>query len=174
MVLKPQDILVLLKLVARGDIGWTFNELALELGMSPSEVHAAVKRAIQSKLAIEEDGQARPHIRNLLEFIEHGIQYAFVPEMGAITRGLPTAHAGPPMDKVFKEGELPPVWPDPNGKARGLSFSPLYTSVPQAATKDPELYALLALVDAVRGGRAREKNWANKELAKRFLKYDKS
>ena len=174
MILKPQDILVLFKLVARGARPWTFNELALELGMSPSEVHAAVKRAVRSRLAIESAGQIRPHIRNLLEFVEYGIQYVFVPEVGALTRGLPTAHAAPPMSKAFKDEELPPVWSDPEGEVRGLSFSPLYKSVPQAVRVDPELHELLAMLDAVRAGRAREKKWAIKELTKRLLRYDKS
>jgi hypothetical protein len=46
MNLKPQDVLFLLKLVAKDDSPWTFNALAIELGMSPSEVHGAANRAI--------------------------------------------------------------------------------------------------------------------------------
>ncbi|NCB39610.1 MAG: hypothetical protein EOM80_12680 [Erysipelotrichia bacterium] len=48
------------------------------------------------------------------------------------------------------------------------AFMPLYKSVPKAAMADPYLYELLALVDAIRGGRAREKNLAVKELQKRL------
>jgi hypothetical protein len=39
-MLKPQDILFLLKLIAIGEKTWSYNSLAIELGMSPSEVHA--------------------------------------------------------------------------------------------------------------------------------------
>lgn len=35
MQLKPQDILVLLKLIAIGQQDWAYNRLAIELGMSP-------------------------------------------------------------------------------------------------------------------------------------------
>lgn len=174
MTLKPQDILLLLKLLARGKSSWTFNSLALELNMSPSEVHGAAKRVQASKLAIEDKDQVRPNVRNLLEFLQHGIQYVFVPDLGGLIRGLPTVHAAPPMNKVFQDEELPPVWPDPEGEVRGLSFAPLYKSVPTAVKRDPMLYELLVLVDAIRAGRAREKNWAIKELNKRFARYDKS
>ena len=71
MHLKSQDILLLLKLVSIKNNEWSFNKIALELGMSPSEVHAASKRAVKAKLAIKQEGQVRPIIRNLLEFLIH-------------------------------------------------------------------------------------------------------
>ena len=162
------------KLIARIKSPWTFNELAGGLHMSPSQVHAAAKRALRAKLAVEEQGKLRPNIRNLLEFLSHGLQYVFVPELGELVRGQPTAHAAPPMHIRFPDAELPPVWPKADAKVRGLSFSPLYKAVPKAATEDAELYAALALVDAIRGGRAREKAWALKELGKQLSRYDKS
>jgi hypothetical protein len=44
----------------------------------------------------------------------------------------------------------------------------LYVSVPEAVLKDEVLYELLALVDALRVGRAREKEIAVAELKKRL------
>jgi hypothetical protein len=172
MNLKPQDILFLLKLVALGKQAWSFNKLAVDLGMSPSEVHAASKRALAARLAVKEGEDIRPNIRNLEEFLLHGIQYVFIPDRGGLNRGMPTAHASAPLDAMFVEdNEPPPVWPDPEGEVRGESFSPLYKSAPVAARNDAELYQLLALVDAVRGGRARERDIAKKELKKRLEKY---
>ena len=172
MTLKPQDVLFLLKLVARGKKPWSFNKLALELGMSPSEVHGAAKRALAARLAVKEDQTIRPNIRNLDDFLFHGIQYVFVPERGGLNRGMPTAHACAPMDAwIVPDNDPPPVWPDPEGEVRGESFSPLYKSAPVAARNDPELYQLLALVDAIRGGRARERDIAKKELSKRLAQY---
>lgn len=165
MNLKPQDVLLLLKLVAIGKKSWSFNKLALELGMSPSEVHAAAKRAISARLAIKQDDNIWPDIMNLEDFLIHGIQYIFVPDRGALNRGMPTAYAAAPMDAHFMGiNEPPPVWPDPEGEVRGESFSPLYKSAPFAAKNDPKLYELLALVDAIRGGRAREREIARQEL----------
>jgi len=169
MNLKPQDILFLLKLVSIKEKPWTFNMLALELGMSPSEVHGSAQRCVAAKLAVNQDGAITPHARNLMEFLEHGIQFAFVPELGSISRGMPTAHAAPWFEKDFSSAELPPVWPDPDGKVSGVSFSPLYKSVPAAAKTDDALYELLAAVDCVRAGRAREKKWAIDRLKERIL-----
>lgn len=169
MNLKPQDILFLLKLVSNQEKPWSFNKLALELGMSPSEVHGSAQRCLAAKLAINQDGAIIPHARNLMEFLEHGIQYAFVPELGSISRGMPTAHAAHPSEFVLSDAELPPVWPDPDGKESGISFSPLYKSVPAAAKADDALYELLAAVDCIRAGRAREKKWAIDMLKKRIL-----
>ena len=172
MNLKPQDIMFLLKLVALGKKPWSFSQLALGLGMSPSEVHAAAKRTIAARLAVKDDGYIRPNIRNLEDFLLHGIQYVFVPDRGGLSRGMPTAHATEPLDsRLVKDEEPPPVWPHPEGEVRGESFTPLYKSAPVAAKNDPELYQLLALVDAVRGGRARERDMAKKELKKRLKQY---
>ena len=65
-------------------------------------------------------------------------------------------------------GELPPVWPYADGKVRGYSFAPLHKNVPQAALADERLYELLALVDALRNGQARERNLASQELTRRL------
>lgn len=169
MNLKPQDILFLLKLVVWGRNPWTFNKIAVDLGMSPSEVHAAAKRAVSARLALRDEETIWPNIRNLEEFLLHGIQYVFVPDRGGLTRGIPTAFAASPLAAHIDAGnEPPPVWPDPVGEVRGEAFSPLYKSVPHAARNDPGLYALLVLVDAIRGGRARERDIARKELKERL------
>ena len=64
--------------------------------------------------------------------------------------------------------EAVPVWPSADGTVRGLAFSPLYRSAPQAAGRDEILYELLALVDALRAGRARERELAGKEIERRL------
>ena len=172
MNLKPQDILFLLKLISMGTAPWSFNKMSVDLSMSPSEVHAAAKRAIAARLAFKDDGKIWPNIRNLEDFLLHGIQYVFVPERGALSRGMPTAYAASPLNSsIVADDEPPPVWPDPEGEVRGESFSPLYKSAPMAAKRDPKLYQLLALVDALRGGRARERGIAAKELKSRLEQY---
>ena len=73
--------------------------------------------------------------------------------------------------KLCTNGDEPwghPVWPDPDGNVRGITFEPLSSSVPKAAKHDPALYELLALVDVLREGRARESQRAAKELAVRL------
>jgi len=169
MTLKPQDIVILLKLAALGADPWTYGGLAQELNMSPSEVHAGIKRAIAAKLF---DAQRNaPLLRALLEFLVHGVKYAFPPVRGALTRGMPTGYAGPPLNTMMTAtSDPPPVWPDPEGQVRGYEFSPLYRSVPKAAAQDADLYEFLALVDAIRDGRARERELAVRILTEKLEK----
>lgn len=171
MSLKSQDVLVLLKLVALGDAAWTYNSLAVDLDLSPSQVHAAVQRAIKSDLAYEAEDRVRVHIRNLEEFLVHGMRYFFVPERGARSRGMATLTSAPPFAALFLDSDEPIVWPDPSGDTRGESLAPIYKSAPRAAQRDPELYELLVIADGLRAGRAREKQAAAKELKKKLRKY---
>jgi hypothetical protein len=43
---------------------------------------------------------------------------------------------------------------------RGISLAPLYKGAPKAALQDPKFYSVLSLCDAIRSGRARERNLA--------------
>ena len=165
-MLKPQDVVVLLKLAVCGE-AWSYPSLASALGMSSSEVHGAIRRANESGLL--NLSARRPNKHALAEFLIHGLRYVFPAERGGITRGLPTAHGAPPLKNRISAGtDLVPVWPDPEGEVRGEELRPLYKSVPGAARRDPALYELLALVDAVRGGRARERTIAIEELRSRL------
>jgi hypothetical protein len=173
MSLRPQDIIVSVKLALPSpQTRPTYPELASALEMSLSEVHGAVKRATAAGLV---DSNRRANRVALLDFLVQGLKSAFVPKRGPLTRGMPTAHGAPPLDQLVGLGaEPPPVWPDPDGSVRGESFEPLYRSVPKAAKKDPKLYEALCLVDALRGGRPRDRALAEEHLRKRFLPAGKS
>jgi hypothetical protein len=165
-MLKPQDAVVLLKLAGAKE-AWTYASLAKSLGMSTSEVHAAIGRATRSGLYSA--SSRAPNRKALAEFLVHGLRYVFPAERGAMTRGMPTAHAAAPLNaEIAASGDPPPVWPDAEGTVRGEGIEPLYPSVPLAARSDPALYELLALVDAIRGGRARERNLAARALEARL------
>jgi hypothetical protein len=172
MILKPQDIFTVLKLIAIGEADWSYAKLAVDLGMSTSEVHAAIKRSLQARLAVQYNLRIRPNIQNIHEFLIHGIRYVFIPERGEITRGVPTIHGAAFLEKkLASSGSPPPVWPDPEGAVRGESFSPLYRSAPSASRKDDQFYELLVLVDALRAGNTREHKLAVSEIQKRFDHY---
>ena len=167
--LKPQDLLVALKIATNEERTITFAELGRELSMSTSEVHAATQRAEMSRLVTREHGQLRAIRSSLQEFILCGVKYAFPAVLGGITRGMATSIAAPPLKKLFEQDEfLSPVWPDAKGEERGLSLQPLYPSVPDAARADSHLYEFLILVDAIRAGAAREREIAAFELMKRL------
>jgi hypothetical protein len=144
------------------------SQMALELLISPSEVHAALKRLAASHL-VSSDLEARPLLKNVEEFLVHGLKYAFPAKRGEVTRGVLTSYAAPPLNRVIAAGvDLPPVWPFPEGQDRGVSLEPLYKTVPAAAMRDPAMYELLALLDALREGRAREREIAERELLARL------
>lgn len=169
MVLKPQDVVVALKLTGFTGKRPPFSQIAAELCLSVSEVHAAVKRAQAAHLLHGPELGDRPNCKALEEFLIHGLKYVFPAHHGAMTRGLPTSYAAEPLRRHISAGNEPlPVWPDPNGPTRGLAFEPLYRNVPRAAKQDSHLYELLALVDAIRDGRARERKIAEKELVTRL------
>jgi len=184
MTLHPQDVVVALKLVANRRINkrWTYADLSKELFTSASQVFRSVQRAEEARLLSAPTPPTSPGSpteeakvflypinSNLKEFLIHGLKYVFPVERGGPTRGIPTAEAAAPLNKHFgKDFALPPVWPHPAGMFRGIAFSPLYKNVPPAAVFDPKLWELLALVDAIREGRAREREIAIRELSTRI------
>lgn len=165
--LLPQDVLVLAKLVTYGGKRPPMAQMATDLSLSPSQVHASLKRLERSRLVAPQTNE--PHLRAVEEFLLHGVKYAFPAFRGEATRGTPTAHAAPPLNEQIADGgDPPPVWPDVEGKVRGLTLEPLHRAVSVATRKDPVLYELLALVDALRDGRVRERQIAERELTARL------
>lgn len=168
MQLKPLDVLVLLKMIAGKGRPWSYSRLSEELGVSVSQVHAAVRRAAAARL-MEDGDKPLPYRPHLKEFLIHGLKYCFPAEQGRLTRGIPTAYAAPPLKSTILEaGDPPPVWPYSKGTVRGTALLPIHRSVPEAAMKDPGLYELLALIDSIRTGRARERELATRELTARI------
>jgi len=158
-----------LKLVAGGPRRAPYSHLALELVMSPSEVHASVKRAQASGLIHGPKLDNRPNIVALEEFLAHGLKYVFPAERGELTRGVATSYGAAPLRALIAPTNEPiPVWPCAEGKQRGISLAPLYKTAPMAALRDKSFYELLVLVDALRDGRIRERKIAQAELHKRL------
>lgn len=110
------------------------------------------------------DNAVRPHPHNLAEFALHGAKYAFPGVRLPLTVGVPTSHSAPAFAGVFAPGSTDFVWPHPNGSVRGVGVEPLHPSVPFAAMQDVKLYEMLALFDALRVGKARERGMALERL----------
>jgi len=168
-MLKPQDVYVTLKIVAAKSRRAPYSQLAAELVMSPSEVHASVKRAQAAHLLHGPKLDNRPNLTALEEFLAHGLKYVFPPERGELTRGVRTSYAAEPLRSLIAQGNEPaPVWPYEQGKHRGMAFEPLYRTAPIAALRDPIFYEYLALADALRDGRMRERKLAEEQLRRRL------
>ena len=169
MNLKPQDVVVALKLLGYPSGRPPISVVAGDLGLSPSEVHGAIQRLRGSRLLHGPALKDKPNISGLEEFLIHGLKYAFPAEHGEVTRGIPTSYAAEPLkSEISVSNDLPPVWPWHDGDTRGVGIEPLYKNVPRAALRDPALYQLLALVDAIRDGRARERSLAERDLVHRL------
>jgi hypothetical protein len=169
MNLKPQDVVVVLKLCGYPNVRPPISVIANDLSLSPSEVHGAIGRLRASRLLHGPSLQDRPNMLALEEFLIHGLKYVFPAEHSDVTRGVPTSYAAEPLkSEIAMSNELPPVWPWPEGDTRGVGLEPLYRTVPQAALRDSELYEFLALVDAIRDGRARERKIAERDLVRRL------
>ncbi len=168
--MRPQDIAILLYLIDLNTTDWKISEVAHALKISQSEVSEALYRCQIAKLL---DKKHKKVFRTgLLEFVLHGLKYVFPVVPGALTRGIPTAHAAPPLNKQIVQGPEFFVWPYAEGTHRGQEITPLYKTLPAAVSDKPGFYALLALCDAIRIGRAREVNLARSELSQRILNHD--
>ncbi len=162
VVLRPQDLVVLLRLALERGPAPTYAALAQELGITASEVHGAIERAVAAQLAHKDEaGKAAVIFAALRLFVQQGARYCFPATRGSLTRGMPTGYAAAPLNASVRPGTDPvPVWPYKNGTVRGIAFYPLYPSVPAAAGRNAALYELLVLFDAIRGGSARERGLA--------------
>ena len=153
-MLKPQDIVLALKLLCKGKENWSQGGLGLELVMSASEVNAGIKRlAYTNLIEKQEDGRRWQVIKPAFkEFIVHGIKYVFPAEKGAPIAGIPTAFAAEPLRSHVAVSDFPPVWPVKGGKYKGYTFQPLYPTVHLAIKNDPQMYEWLVIIDALRDG----------------------
>lgn len=165
--MRPQDIVILLKIITLRSNPWRTTDLAIQLSMSQSEISQALNRSRDAGFLDE----SKRHIlrKSLFEFLVHGLRYVYPQKPGAIVRGIPTAHSAPPLSALIQAGEDIYVWADEGGTVRGQKIEPLYPTVPKAVKSDPRFYELLALTDAIRVGRAREQGIAVTELEKRTL-----
>lgn len=167
-MLKPQDVCVLLKVVAIGPEPWSYGRLALELGISASEVHAGVRRTAEAGLLRLDEGWGIPVPEALDELLVHGLRYVWPAAPGAVVTGVVTGPWAPGLGSPFPDAALPWVWAGNEGDVRGLAVEPLYKSMPAAARRDQRLHALLALVDAIRAGDEQLRALAVRELRMRL------
>lgn len=153
----------------------SYSVLGESLGISASQAYAAAIRAQKSGLLTCE--LAVRH--RALEQTLLAVPYFFPAVCGGPTRGIPTARACPEVEDLleFRYAKvigydrtmaypigLAPVWPHPSGTVQGIACEPIYKTAPEASLKDVELYRLLALIDCLRLGTAREVEMATETI----------
>ncbi|NCI50924.1 hypothetical protein GWC95_13405 [Sediminibacterium roseum] len=164
--MRPHDVVILLAIITKKKDPWLVKDLAAELCISQSEVSESLNRSHFGGLFI-------PQLRSVnrltfFEFLKAGLPCVFPTKPGMMVNGIVTAHSHPVMKKRIVSSELY-VWPELGGKDRGFAIDPFYEKQVLAAKKDDELYKLLAMVDALRVGRTRERTIAAEILNESIL-----
>jgi len=146
---------------------YSVRGLSASLGISKTEVSASLRRSVDVGLVRKErhSGLLRTNTKALMDILEHAVKYVFPARPGALGRGIPTAFAAPVLaDELRSAGDTIYVWPYARGSRMGQTITPLFKTVPVAVQSDPDLYAMLALVDAIRLGNPRERSLAVERL----------
>lgn len=168
--MRPQDIVILMKLISSKDRRLTNKQIADELGISASEISEALERCRFAKLI--DESTTKVNTLALEEFLLHGLKYVYPVIPQTKIRGVATAVSAPLFKNEISQGEEKFVWPDSKGDIRGFGIMPLYRTVPGAVKADAILYDLLAIADVVRIGRARELDMAKLKLHEILTEYN--
>ena len=163
--MRPQDVIILLKLVIEGEEGSRIKDLSSKLFISASEVSESLNRSSIAGLLLPDSRVVTKD--PFLKFLEHGLQYVFPAQLGPVMKGIFTAHSESSLYLNFSSEEKL-VWADELGKERGPTILPLYPTVIKAVKKDRLLYKLLALCDIIRIGDSSDKNKAIWHLREAF------
>lgn len=162
--LRPQDLAVLVKLLAWRKDSWRQVDLADELGLSQSEIAKSLQRLNKARLV----DRKIPIQKSAIEFLVHGCKYAFPVQIGPLAMGVPTAISAPAHAHLVVDAANEGfVWPSVKGGKRGQSIVPLYPGLGIAALRDDRFYAMMAAVEIIRVGRVRERR-----LAEAFLSHE--
>ncbi|MCU7549187.1 hypothetical protein OCK74_08675 [Chitinophagaceae bacterium LB-8] len=168
--MRPQDVLILLKIMAKGSQPWYSKELAMELFMSASEVTESLNRSMI--VGLLDPSRKKVMVNAFVDFLIFGLRYVYPAQPGPVVKGVPTSHSAPVLSGFFK-AEDKYVWPDAEGIERGQAIEPLYPTVTKAVKVDAILYDLLALTDVFRVGKTREIKVARELLQKLVYGYQK-
>lgn len=168
--MRPQDIVILLKIVSMRNGDSLYKQIAEELFISAAEVTHALERCRLAKLI--DNSKQKVNTLALEEFLVHGLKYVYPVAPQSKVRGIATAFSAPILNDKLSIGEDVYVWPTPKGDVRGFAITPLYKTVPEVARADKRLYDLLAIADIFRIGRAREVEIAKEELKNIFSEYN--
>jgi hypothetical protein len=167
--MRPQDIVILLKMITLCGAKCSIDEIANNLDVSKSEISKAMDRNLVAGLVSPD--KTKVNKLALREFLIYGIKYVFPPQLGHSARGVATAHSAPPVKEYITEGAEYYVWAYYKGTKRGNTIVPLYAKIPKIIENQPDLYELLTIVDTLRVGKNREVEIAINELDKRLNVY---
>jgi len=89
--MRPQDIVLLLKLIIDSDHEIRIKDLSSKLFISASEVSESLNRSAIAGLLNPQDRSVNREA--FLKFLEFGLPYVFPAQLGPVVQGMYTAHS---------------------------------------------------------------------------------
>ncbi len=162
-MLSDLDNLVLVVLVEWEGQFDSQAELSTRLKIPPASLTRSLNRLDGALLIRRKNNTAiKAHAG---EYLVHGLRYVFPAKLGTRVRGVPTAFSTPPLsDEITAQENV--VWPAEFGDTSGLELPPIHNKIPALCVAFPELHPAFAILDALRIGRARERELARRHLEK--------
>jgi len=164
--IRPQDIVILIKILSTKSPEWLIMDLVQTLKISLSEVSESLDRSKFSGLLSED--KKRVNKQGLYELLIYGLKYIFPAKPQALVKGIATAYSYPEFKNEFSS-TVACVWKYDAGDIIGQEIESLYEKQTIAALNDSQLYKALTLLDLLRIGNKREIAFAQKELKKIIL-----
>lgn len=174
-MLKPQDIVVLTYLytleledrrrsshLASMAHEWTFQGLSNALGLSKSSLHRSIQHALDGELIRSKHLNSR----RFIDFLIFGVPVIFPAQVGQRETGTPTTLSAPIFPSEYElVANTHHVWSNPRGQISGASIPPLHESAIELAESNQDAHRILAAVDSLRVGKARERALAAEYLS---------
>lgn len=155
-MLRPVDIAVAYyaAMLDQQAGAWSAADIRRDLGIPRATLSEYLGRLSQARI-VRGKFVNRKILASLLPLLPSLVPTS--PVGGEPVAGLPTGFAAPVFGGHFVSNALQ-VWELSDARVRGLPIAPLHPEIPERIARSDDLrrYALLAYLDAVRGGRARE------------------
>jgi hypothetical protein len=166
--MQSADLLPLLALLRHDrDASWTVRSLASELHLPPAAVQRSLARL--GETPVYDPTRRRVSRSAAMDLLEHALPFLAPARLGGPTRGVRTAWGAPGLSgRLAPTDDQAPVWPAPEGDARGPAVEPLHSAAVALATVDPWMYDMLAILDGIRLGDARVRGIARELLHERL------
>ena len=166
--IKPQDVLVLSKIIAIQNEVFKQLDLALELGISQAEIAHSLNRLKRAGLLNE--NKKKLNKLAVIEFFKHVLKFLFPVELEGSARGISIGPSADFIKRKVRNDDFGIVVEDIDGKDKGVAVVPIYKTVAKAIKNDEKLYKIICLVDIFRGlGSVRHRQVAEAEFNKIIL-----
>jgi DNA-binding Lrp family transcriptional regulator len=170
MILNKIDVMVLCKVLVFKNQEKSINQISKELELSPSQAFRSIMKLREYDLLYAET--LKPNPSEVLNFLKYAVRYICPAKMTERAKGVPTGYSFPGFKKRFHSKE-PLVW-DVGGSrynkvCSGRGVQPIEKRIVEASLVDKALYEVASLVDMLRVGKNREKEFAYDRLQQSLL-----